>query len=1088
MRFLSLSLLVLVPSFARAADPVDYRKDVKPVLQERCYACHGALAQKAKLRVDSGANLLKGAVVAGKPNDSELFLRVSSENEATRMPPEGHALKPDQIAKIKLWIEQGAKVPADDAQEADPRDHWSFRAPQRTNVQLAANENPIDYFIKEQWKKKGLTPVAPADKRVLLRRVYIDLIGLPPTAEQTEAFVKDAAPDAYEKVVDALLASPQYGERWGRHFLDIWRYSDWWGLGAELRNSQRHIWHWRDWTVESFNADLGYDEMIRQMLAADELYPTDAKKLRATGYLARSYFLFNRTSWLDETMEHAGKGFLGLTFNCAKCHDHKYDPISQKDYYSFRAIFEPYQLRTDLLPGEPDAMKAGIPRAFDANLDAKTPFHIRGDERNADKDRVVVPGLPQFLAPDGLKFAPVKLPPLAYRPGARPELLAGHRKAAEAKLSAAKDALAVAVAARAKVAKEPGKEPDPPKATEGKLIFKDDFAKANAELWELGAGMWKYDKGKLLQQKADGDRSHVRSKTAHPVDFEAKLNFAITGGGQYKSVGVSFDVGDGNEVLVYVSGGGNKLQVAYKAGADYVYPNDAAVNMPFPSNVPFELHVRARGTLVNVALNGEHKLAYTLPVARKAGKVDLITYTATAEFTGFTLRELPKETALLQPGAKPGAAVKLTPEGAEANVVAAQKAVAVAEAELASLEARAKAEASASKEDAKLAAKAEKLAAVATAEHALVLADAAVKAAAPAGKPATEQKRKAADAALTAARKAAENPGEAYTPIPGAVRSAESNLDSRPKFGPFPDTSTGRRAALANWIADSKNPLTARVAVNHLWLRHFGAPLVANVFEFGRRGAAPTHPELLDWLAAELANPTQPTPPAPLPEGRGEKIPAWSLKHIHRLMVTSQTYRLSSSSANAEASAKLDPENRAYWRMNAVRMDANAVRDSLLHVAGDLDLTPAGPPVPLAQQEASRRRSLYFFHSHNEHNTLLDIFDNANVLDCYRRTESIVPQQALALWNSRLAQASAAKINDALHAKHANADDTKFVTAAFTAILGTLPTKDELAVCLEALTELRAELKGVAEPALSKRVRLQLVQALINHNDFVTVR
>ncbi|MBM3981585.1 MAG: DUF1553 domain-containing protein [Planctomycetes bacterium] len=1076
MRFLSLSLLVLVPAFARAADPVDYRKDVKPVLQERCYACHGALAQKAKLRVDSGANLLKGAVVAGKPNDSELFLRVSSENEATRMPPEGHALKPEQVAKIKLWIEQGAKVPADDQPEADPREHWSFKAPERPplprNRDPKGSANPIDAFIVAEREKRGLTPVGPADKRVLLRRVYLDLIGLPPTAAQTEAFVKDPAPDAYEKVVDALLASPQYGERWGRHFLDIWRYSDWWGLGAELRNSQRHIWHWRDWTIESFNADLGYDEMIRQMLAADELYPTDAKKLRATGYLARSYFLFNRTSWLDETMEHAGKGFLGLTFNCAKCHDHKYDPISQKDYYSFRAIFEPYQLRTDLLPGEPDAMKAGIPRAYDANLDAKTPFHIRGDERNADKDRAVSPGLPQFLAPDGLKFAPVKLPPLAYRPGARPELLAGHRKAAEAKLSAAKDALAVAIAARAKLPKleAPGKEPEPPKAVEGKLIFKDDFAKSNAELWELGAGMWKYDKGKLLQQKADGDRSHVRSKTVHPADFEAKLNFAITGGGQYKSVGVSFDVGDGNEVLVYVSGGGSKLQVAYKAGADYVYPNDAAVGMPFPSNVPFELHVRVRGTLVNVALNGEHKLAYTLPVARKPGKIDLITYTATAEFTGLALRELPKETALLQPGAKPGAAVKLTPEIAEANVVAAQKAVAVAEAELAALEARAKADASASKDDAKLAAKAEKLVAVANAELALAQADAAVRAAAPAGKPAAEQKRKAAEAALTAAKKAVGTESETYTPFPGAVRSAESNLDTRPKFGPFPDTSTGRRTALANWVADPKNPLTARVAVNHLWLRHFGAPLVANVFEFGRRGTAPTHPELMDWLAVELV----------------EK--KWSFKHLHKLMVTSDTYRLSSSSANADASAKLDSENRAYWRMNSTRMDANTIRDSLLHLAGDLDPTASGPPVPAAQQEASRRRSLYFFHSHNEHNKLLDIFDNANVLDCYRRTESIVPQQALALWNSRLAQTSAAKINDALHAKHANADDTKFVTAAFETVLGTLPTKDELAVCLEALTELRAELKGVPEPALGKRVRLQLVQALINHNDFVTVR
>ena len=1077
---LSIVALVLIPAATHAADPVDYRKDVRPVLQERCYACHGALAQKAKLRVDSGANLLRGgAIVPGKPGDSELVLRIASENEAQRMPPEGHPLKPEQIEKIKLWIEQGAIVPKDDAPESDPRDHWSFRAPVRPPVP-DGHGNPIDAFVRAKWVEKGLTPVGPADQRVLLRRVYLDLIGLPPTPEQLDAFVKDASPDAYEKVVDQLLASPQYGERWGRHFLDVWRYSDWWGLGAELRNSQRHIWHWRDWTIESFNADLGYDAMIRQMLAADELFPTDAKKLRATGYLARSYFLFNRTTWLDEVVEHSGKGFLGLTFNCAKCHDHKYDPIKQADYYGFRAIFEPYQLRTDFVGGELDAMRGGIPRAFDANLDAKTPFHIRGDERNVDQDRAVLPGLPKFLLPDGLKIEPVKLPALAYRPGSRPEIVAAHKKAAEAKLAAAKTALANAKAAREKVAQSTKTDPptpDKPKVIEGRLIFKDDFVKSNPEVWGIGPGMWKHEKGRLLQQKPDGDRSHIRTKSAHPTDFEAKFHFVITGGTPYQSVGVSFDVADGNDLLVYVSGGGSKLQVAYKKGANYVYPPDGAVNMPIPTNKPLELHVRVRGTLLNVALNGEHKLAYTLPIARKAGKLDLITYTATAEFTGFVLRELPADFTLVFPK---GAAVKLTPEIAEASVLAAEKAVTAAEAELAALEARAKADASNTKDDAKAAAVAEKKAAVLNAELALAQADAEVKKAAPAQKTAVEQKRKAAESALAAAKKAAENPGEAYTPVPGSVRSAESNLDTRPKFGPFPDTSTGRRSALANWIASEKNPLTARVAVNHVWMRHFGRPLVANVFEFGRKGTPPSHPELLDWLACELANPDR--------KVGGASAHPWSFKHLHKLIVTSNTYRLSSSGAGADASAKLDPENRYLWRMNSVRMEAQTIRDSLLHLAGDLDLTMGGPPVPLAQQDASRRRSLYFFHSHNEHNKLLDVFDNANVLDCYRRTESIVPQQALALWNSKLAQTVAAKINDRLYAKLANSDDAKFVGAAFELVLGTSPTKDELAVCVEALAELRGALKDVKEPEKTKRARLQVVQALVNHNDFVTVR
>src|SRR5207248_716794 len=186
--------------------------------------------------------------------------------------------------------------------------------------------------------EQGLAPQPPADGRTLLRRVYLDLVGLPPGRDELAAFRADPSPDAYEKVVERLLASPQYGERWGRHWMDVWRYSDWWGLGAEVRNSQKHVWHWRDWIVESLEADKGYDQMVREMLAADELYPDDLDRLRATGYLVRPYFKFNRTTWLDEVVEHTSKAFLGLTFNCAKCHDHKFDPLTQQDYYRLRAF------------------------------------------------------------------------------------------------------------------------------------------------------------------------------------------------------------------------------------------------------------------------------------------------------------------------------------------------------------------------------------------------------------------------------------------------------------------------------------------------------------------------------------------------------------------------------------------------------------------------------------------------------------------------------------------------------------------------------------------------------------------------------
>ncbi len=242
-------------------------------------------------------------------------------------------------------------------------------------------------------------------------------------------------------MVDHLLASKDYGERWGRHWMDVWRYSDWWGLGAEVRNSQKHIWHWRDWIFESLNADKGYDQMLREMLAADELYPTDTDRLRATGFLARSYFKFNRNTWLEEVVEHTSKAFLGLTMNCAKCHDHKYDPLAQQDFYRFRAFFEPYQVRTDMVPGETDYEKDGVPRAFDCNLDTPTYLFIRGDERQPRKGKPIAPGLPDILLSGRLDIHAVKLPPEAHLTGLRAVAVQNHSHVAQRQVVAARLAL-----------------------------------------------------------------------------------------------------------------------------------------------------------------------------------------------------------------------------------------------------------------------------------------------------------------------------------------------------------------------------------------------------------------------------------------------------------------------------------------------------------------------------------------------------------------------------------------------------------------------------------------------------------------------
>ncbi|NDA69334.1 MAG: DUF1549 domain-containing protein, partial [Verrucomicrobia bacterium] len=296
--------------------------------------------------------------------------------------------------------------------------------------------------------------LTPADKPTLLRRVYLDLLGLPPTREELHAFLADAAPDAYERVVERLLNDPRHGERWARHWMDVWRYSDWFGRRQvpDVWNSAPQIWRWRDWIVKSLNADHGYDRMVKEMLAGDEIAPLDDETAVATGYLVRNWYALNPNEWMRANVEHTGKAFLGLTFNCAHCHDHKYDPITQADYFSFRAFFEPLYVRQDRWPGEADpgpfqdydysknrkVQRLGSVRVFDKDAAAKTWFYTGGDERNRLTNRPpVLPAMPEFLGGKSLQVTPVSLPTTVAYPGAKPFIR-------EAELKRVDDALATA--------------------------------------------------------------------------------------------------------------------------------------------------------------------------------------------------------------------------------------------------------------------------------------------------------------------------------------------------------------------------------------------------------------------------------------------------------------------------------------------------------------------------------------------------------------------------------------------------------------------------------------------------------------------
>ncbi len=337
-----------------SAPKVDYQRDVQPILQTHCYVCHGASAQMSGLRLDSRQALLAGGnsgkiVMPGSAANSNLYQRLAGMNGLAQMPFGSDPLPPEQIKLIGAWIDQGAVIPETAAGSATAKavTHWGFIAPVRPPVPQVAHQgwvrNPIDSFILARLEKEGLSPSPPADRVTLLRRLSLDLIGLPPTAAEVDAFVADKSPRAYEKQVERLLNSPHYGERWGRIWLDAARYAD--SDGYE-KDKQRRVWFYRDWVINSLNRDLPYNQFVIDQIAGDLLPHATQDDIVATGFLRNS--MINEEGGIDpeqfrmeamyDRMDAIGKGILGITIQCAQCHNHKYDPLKQAEYYRMFAF------------------------------------------------------------------------------------------------------------------------------------------------------------------------------------------------------------------------------------------------------------------------------------------------------------------------------------------------------------------------------------------------------------------------------------------------------------------------------------------------------------------------------------------------------------------------------------------------------------------------------------------------------------------------------------------------------------------------------------------------------------------------------
>jgi hypothetical protein len=894
------------PGTDAAAAAADFAA-VRELFASRCVRCHGPDRQEHGLRLDTRHGALRGAdggpvVLPGKGADSPLIHRLTGHVEP-RMPYQDAPLETAQIALVRAWIDAGAKGPDDQAAEAAARKHWAYVRPVRPTAPMVKRQgwvrNPIDAFVLARLEAEGLAPSPPAPKETLLRRVMLDLVGLPPSPEEVDAFVADPSPDAYEKVVDRLLASPHYGERWARPWLDMARYADTHGYEKDRR---RTAWMWRDWVIAAFNDDMPYRQFTIEQMAGDMLKDPTAGQRVATGFHRNT--LLNQEGGIDieearwetlvDRVNTTATVWLGSTLACAQCHDHKFDPFTQKDYYRMLAFFDngaytakgvgPRVMDSWIVEPElelPTPEQAARKKALDeetarvqARLDLTTP-ELEAAQARWEQERAAPPPVWTTLRVDTATSAG----------GATLDV------AADGSITAG------------------GTNPD-----------KDTYtlvARADAEV----AGL-------RIEAIADPPRGNP-GRGAYGEFALTRLSVHVAAaGGQGAAVALSRGEADeGN-----AGGALDDDDATAWSGSDPSRSQTAVfqTRQPIPA-----------GSLLTVTL--EHaggQPGYNLRRFR------LSATSAPEHWGGLALPER------LRPPAG-----STSPEEAKKQ----REALAAHYRSIApSLEAERRA----------LRALRKELAALAI-PTAMVL-----------------QEREGGERPSTPFRERGSYlaPGEkVYAGVPAALP-------------PLPEHAMPNRLGLALWLTDDANPLAARVAVNRVWEQYFGHGLVETSEDFGTQGERPTHPELLDWLATEF-------------QRLGTRF-----KPLHRLIVTSSTYR-QSSRLTAPLEDR-DPYNRLLARGPRVRVEAETVRDIALTASGLLSRRLGGPSVFPFQPEGiwdnpysddrweeSRgedryRRGLYTFVRRTAPYPSLTVFDAPSREFCTaRRVRTNTPLQALTTLN-----------------------------------------------------------------------------------------
>jgi mono/diheme cytochrome c family protein len=962
------------PAPVQVPAEIRFNRDVHRILSENCFACHGPdrNQRKADLRLDTRDGLFGKLeditpVVPGKPDQSEVVRRITHANPKKLMPPPktGKTLTAAQIEILKKWIEQGAKWEG----------HWAFIAPVRPAAPQVKDaawvRNPVDAFILARLEAEGLKPSPPADKATLIRRVTLDLTGLPPTPQELDAFLADSNPDAYEKVVDRLLASPRYGERMALDWLDASRFADTHGFHID---SARDMTKWREWVIDAFNHDMPFDRFTVEQLAGDMLPSATLAQRIASGFNRNHMINFEggaipeeyHNAYLVDRVNTTGTVWLGLTVGCAQCHDHKFDPVTQKEYYQFYAFFN------------------NVP---ENGLDGKTGNAV---------PVLKVPGPDQQVELDKLAASIV---------------------AVEQKLKGPMPDVDAAQAQWEKAATGPEKKPQ--------WVALDPSELKSAG----GATLARQDDKSILASGTNPEvetytvvaRTEVKGVTA--LRLEALPDDTLAAKGPGRSENGNIVLTDLKLTLATAANPAAAQPAKFKsAGADYSQDK---------FEVAKAIDDRPQsgwGLFPQVGKPHEATFELEQPIAATDGGAVL---TVTLSFQSpFARHQLGHFRLSVTSSPEPLGPAKLPDGIVKALAVALEQRTDQQKDEL-----RTYYRYNVSAEARKLA---EELA-----------------------------KRVKARADLdktiptTMVMQEMDKPRDTFLLVRGAYDArGEKVAMAVPAFlPPIPKGEPGNRLGLAKWLVDPANPLTARVTVNRFWQTFFGTGLVKTAEDFGSQGEAPSHPDLLDWLAVEFRDPSTGS-------GRG----GWDVKAIVRLIVTSSAYR-QSSVVTPQLLAK-DPENRLLARGPRYRLPAELVRDQALAVSGLLDgriggasVFPYQPP-GLWEELMSRsdgdnftaqkyvqshgadlyRRSMYTFWKRTSPPPSLSTFDAPDRETCtVRRGRTNTPLQALVLMNDPTYVEASRKLAERMMTEGGASPDDR-IAFAFRLATARKPTPEESGV------------------------------------------